>query len=176
MAAPGQPSPQQIAAMQQQFAAEAARRGMTPEEFAKQQREQLTAEAAKHGMTTEQYVTQLRMRALAAHQRQVEAQRQAAQAQAQGQQPQGQGQAPPQSPAQPGQNLPAPPQPQPQQVTRQVPVNPNNPPDPKALAVAAFLRSQNLKTRTCIMDGQRKEMFKGIPHFIIMCLENTYTL
>ncbi|OJJ76579.1 hypothetical protein ASPBRDRAFT_39071 [Aspergillus brasiliensis CBS 101740] len=160
MAAPGQPSPQQIAAMQQQFAAEAARRGMTPEEFAKQQREQLTAEAAKHGMTTEQYVTQLRMRALAAHQRQVEAQRQAAQAQAQGQpQGQGQGQAP-QSPAQPGQNLPAPPQPQPQQMTRQVPVNPNNPPDPKALAVAAFLRSQNLKTRTCIMDGQRKEMFK----------------
>ena len=52
MAAPGGPSPQQIAAMQQQFAAEAARRGMTPEQFAQQQREQLAAEAAKHNMST----------------------------------------------------------------------------------------------------------------------------
>ncbi|PWY74380.1 translocation protein [Aspergillus heteromorphus CBS 117.55] len=154
MAAPG-PSPQQMAAMQQQFAAEAAKRGLTPEEFAKQQREQLAADAAKHNMTTEQYVAQLRMRALAAHQRQVEAQRIAhAQAQAQAQ---AQGS---QSPAQPGQNLPAPPQPQPQQMTRQVPVNPSNPPDPKAIAVAQFLQSQNLKTRTCIMDGQRKQLFK----------------
>lgn len=144
MAAPGQPSPQQIAAMQQQFAAEAAKRGMTPEEFAKQQREQLNAEAAKHGMTTEQYVTQLRMRAMAAHQKQVEAQRQAQAGSPQpGQPPQGQ------------------PQPQQQQTTHQVPVNPSNPPDPKAIAVAQFLRSQNLKTRTCIMDGQRKDMFKG---------------
>jgi translocation protein SEC62 len=40
-------------------------------------------------------------------------------------------------------------------------VNPNNPPDPKAIAVANWLRSQNLKPRTCIMDGQRKDMFKG---------------
>ncbi|KAB8217409.1 translocation protein Sec62-domain-containing protein [Aspergillus novoparasiticus] len=155
MAAPGQPSPQQIAAMQQQFAAEAARRGMTPEEFAKQQREQLNAEAAKHGMSTEQYVQQLRMRALAAHQKQVEAQRQ------------GQGSPQPGQPGQPGQQgqqdeqgPQTPQQPQPQQTTHQVPVNPSNPPDPKAIAVAQFLRSQNLKPRTCIMDGQRKDMFK----------------
>ncbi|KAB8210047.1 protein translocation protein Sec62 family protein [Aspergillus parasiticus SU-1] len=155
MAAPGQPSPQQIAAMQQQFAAEAARRGMTPEEFAKQQREQLNAEAAKHGMSTEQYVQQLRMRALAAHQKQVEAQRQ------------GQGSPQPGQPGQPGQQgqqdeqgQQTPQQPQPQQTTHQVPVNPSNPPDPKAIAVAQFLRSQNLKPRTCIMDGQRKDMFK----------------
>ncbi|GMG15084.1 unnamed protein product [Aspergillus oryzae var. brunneus] len=143
MAAPGQPSPQQIAAMQQQFAAEAARRGMTPEEFAKQQREQLNAEAAKHGMSTEQYVQQLRMRALAAHQKQVEAQRQ------------GQGSPQPGQPGQPGQQgqqdeqgQQTPQQPQPQQTTHQVPVNPSNPPDPKAIAVAQFLRSQNLKPRT----------------------------
>ncbi|KAE8411109.1 translocation protein Sec62-domain-containing protein [Aspergillus pseudocaelatus] len=152
MAAPGQPSPQQIAAMQQQFAAEAAKRGMTPEEFAKQQREQLNAEAAKHGMSTEQYVQQLRMRALAAHQKQVEAQRQ------------GQGSPQPGQPGQQGQQdeqgQQAPQQPQPQQTTHQVPVNPSNPPDPKAIAVAQFLRSQNLKPRTCIMDGQRKDMFK----------------
>lgn len=129
------PNPQQIAAIQQQFAAEAAKRGLTPEEFAKQQREQLAADAAKLGLTPEQYVTQLRMRALAAQQ---------AQRQGQGQQ---------QAQQQPAQ--------QQQQTTHQVPVNASNPPDPKAVAVAKFLRSQNLKTRTCILDGQRKDLFKG---------------
>ncbi|KAL3439394.1 translocation protein Sec62-domain-containing protein [Aspergillus tetrazonus] len=145
MATPGQPTPQQLAAMQQQFAAEAAKRGLTPEEFAKQQREQLNAEAAKHGMTTEQYVTQLRMRAMAAQQKAAEVQRQL--------QANGQSQGPPR-PGQPGQPG------QPQTHTQQVPVNPNSPKDPKAIAVAQFLRSQNLKPRTCIMDGQRKDMFK----------------
>jgi translocation protein SEC62 len=145
MATPGQPTPQQLAAMQQQFAAEAAKRGLTPEEFAKQQREQLNAEAAKHGMTTEQYVTQLRMRAMAAQQKAAEVQRQL---QANGQ---SQGLPRPGQPGQPG---------QPQTHTQQVPVNPNSPKDPKAIAVAQFLRSQNLKPRTCIMDGQRKDMFK----------------
>ncbi|PYI24676.1 putative translocation protein Sec62 [Aspergillus violaceofuscus CBS 115571] len=160
MAAPGGPSPQQIAAMQQQFAAEAARRGMTPEQFAQQQREQLAAEAAKHNMSTEQYVAQLRARAIAAHQQQIAQAQAQARAQAQAQAQGAQGAQPPSQPGQPGQNLPAPQQPQPQQTTRQVPVNPSNPPDPKAIAVAQFLQSQNLKTRTCIMDGQRKEMFK----------------
>ncbi|KAF9893662.1 Translocation protein S62 [Aspergillus nanangensis] len=147
MATPGQPNPQQMAAMQQQFAAEAAKRGLSPEEFAKQQREQLNTEAAKHGMTTEQYVTQLRMRAMAAHQKQVEAQQQ------------GQGSPQPGQPAAAEQQQQQQ-QPKPQQTTQQVPVNPSNPPDPKAIAVAQFLRSQNLKTRTCIMDGQRKDLFK----------------
>lgn len=141
MATPGQPSPQQIAAMQQQFAAEAARRGMTPEQFAQQQRDQLSAEASKHGVTVEQYVAQLRVRALAAHQKHVEAQQQ-------------EGRSPDQQQQQ-----------QPNTTQTQVPVNPSNPPDPKALAVAQFLRSQDLKPRTCIMDGQRKDMFKGGLHF-----------
>ncbi|KAJ5112723.1 Translocation protein S62 [Penicillium argentinense] len=147
MAAPGQPSPQQMAAMQQQFASEAAKRGMTPEQFAQKQREQLTADAAKLGMTPEQYVAQLRMRALQAHQKQMEAQQEGeGQASPQGEQQQQQGQSPtPQ---------------QPQQQTHQVPVQPGQPADPKALAVANFLRSQNLKPRTCILDGQRKDMFK----------------
>ncbi|CAG8010804.1 unnamed protein product [Penicillium salamii] len=143
MAAPG-PSPQQMAAMQQQFAAEAAKRGMTPQQFAEKQREQLTADAAKLGLTTEQYVAQLRARAMQAHQQQQ-------QAQAQGQQAQTEGQQQPQQSA---------PQQHQHQTTQQVPVNPNNPPDPKAIAVANWLRSQNLKPRTCIMDGQRKDMFK----------------
>lgn len=151
MATPGGPSPQQLAAMQQQFAAEAARRGLTPEQFAQQQRDQLTAEAAKQGVTVEQYVAQMRMRAMVAHQKHVEAQQQ--------------GQTSPESgqdgpPAQQQQQ-------QQQQTATQVPVNPSNPPDPKAVAVAQFLRSQNLKPRTCVMDGQRKDMFKGrtMPHF-----------
>ncbi|KAF3394138.1 Translocation protein SEC62 [Penicillium rolfsii] len=161
MAAPGQPTPQQMAqmaAMQQQFAAEAAKRGMTPEQFAQKQREQLTADAAKLGLTPEQYVAQLRMRAMQAHQQQMEAQRQA-----QGSPQPGQPQQPqPQQQQQPGQSgqQQAPQQPQPQQQTHQVPVQPGQPADPKALAVANFLRSQNLKPRTCILDGQRKEMIK----------------
>lgn len=144
MATPGQPSPQQLAAMQQQFAAEAAKRGMSPEDFAKQQREQLSAEAAKHGLSTEQYVTQLRMRAMVAQQKAAQVNQQL--------QANGQGQGPAR-PGQPGQG--------PQTHSQQVPVNPNGPKDPKAIAVAQFLRSQNLKSRTCIFDGQRKDMFKG---------------
>lgn len=144
MATPRQPSPEQLAAMQQlqqQMANEAAKRGLTTEEFAKQQRDQLNADAAKQGLTTEQYVSQLRARAIAAQQQQ---QRQAGSPgpqQQQGQQTQGQ---------------------QGQTTTHQVPVNTGGPPDPKAIAVAKFLRSQNLKTRTCVMDGQRKDLFKGI--------------
>lgn len=122
---------------------------MTPEQFAQKQREQLTADAAKLGLTPEQYVTQLRTRALQAHQKQMEAQQQGQAAPPQGQQQQGQSPAPQE-------------QPQPQQQTHQVPVQPGQPPDPKAVAVANFLRSQNLKPRTCILDGQRKDMFKGV--------------
>lgn len=124
--------------IQQQMAAEAAKRGMTPEEFAKQQREQLAADAAKQGMTPEQYVAQLRARAMAANQ-----QRQG------GSSPQGQ---------QPGPSVQ-------QQQQQQQPVNAGGAPDPKAVAVAKFLRSQDLKSRTCIMDGQRKDMFKGILYY-----------
>lgn len=139
MAAPGQPSPQQLAALQQHMASEAAKRGMTPEQFAQQQREQLATEAQKQGMTPEQYVAQLRARAMAAHQQQAEAQKQGQPAQQQGQG-----------------------QPQQQQNMQQVPVNPGQAPDPKALAVAQFLKGQDLKSRTCVLDGQRKDMFKGM--------------
>jgi len=127
--------------MQRQFAAEAAKRGMSPAEFAQKQREQLAADAEKLGLTPEEYVSQLRMRALQQHAQQ--------QQQQQGQTPPSQGQ-----PGQPGQSPPT-------QQMQQVPVQPGQPPDPKALAVANFLRSQNLKPRTCILDGQRKDMFKG---------------
>ncbi|SZF01157.1 unnamed protein product [Blumeria hordei] len=42
------------------------------------------------------------------------------------------------------------------------PIKPG-PPTPAALAVANFLKGQDLKVRTCILDGQRKDMFKGRP-------------
>ena len=42
---------------------------------------------------------------------------------------------------------------------QQVPVQPG-PPKPEAIALAKFLQSQNLKTRTCIFQDQRKDMFK----------------
>jgi len=54
-------------------------------------------------------------------------------------------------------------QPQPQgqpQQGQQQPITPG-PPKPEALAVAKFLKSQDLKLRTCILNGQRKDMFKG---------------
>lgn len=42
------------------------------------------------------------------------------------------------------------------------PINPG-PPNPKALAVANFIRSQDLKPRTVILNGERKDMFRGKP-------------
>lgn len=41
----------------------------------------------------------------------------------------------------------------------QVPGQPT--PPPEAIAVANFLKSADLKSRTCILGGQRKELFKG---------------
>lgn len=35
------------------------------------------------------------------------------------------------------------------------------PPNPVAIALAKFLRGQDLKPRTCILNGDRKDMFKG---------------
>jgi translocation protein SEC62 len=49
-----------------------------------------------------------------------------------------------------------------QQQQQQQPIQPG-PPKPEALAVANFLKSQDLKLRTCILNGQRKDMFKGMP-------------
>lgn len=45
--------------------------------------------------------------------------------------------------------------------SRSQPITPG-PPNPKALAVAKFLRGQDLKLRTCILNGERKDMFKGM--------------
>jgi translocation protein SEC62 len=47
-----------------------------------------------------------------------------------------------------------------QQQGQPQPINPG-PPNPAALAVAKFLKSQDLKERTCLLNQQRKPMFKG---------------
>lgn len=57
-------------------------------------------------------------------------------------------------PGQPRPGAPRPGQPKPQPITP-------GPPNPKALAVANFLKGQELKPRTCILNGERKDMFKG---------------
>lgn len=95
----------------------------TPEQIAMMQR-QLAAEAEKNGMTVPEYINKLKQQAMQQHQAQMRAQQQ----QQQGQQ---------QQPIQPG------------------------PPKPEALAVANFLKSQELKPRTVIHDEKRKEMFRG---------------
>lgn len=105
----------------------------TPQQIAAMQR-QLAIDAQKNGMTVPEFVKKIRQQQQAMAEAQ--AQQQAAQ---QGGQPQPQG--------------------QPQQGQQQ-PITPG-PPKPEALAVAKFLKSQDLKPRTCILNGQRKDMFKG---------------
>ena len=140
---PGQqPSPQHMAAMQAQIAAEAQRRGMTPQQLQAQQRREVEEAAKAAGMTFEAYLNKLRQQAFENHQRQVAAQQQQAAVQAGqaggGQQAQVQG-----------------------AQGQQVPIQPGTP-DPRALALASFLQSQDLKSRTCILNGQRKNMFRGL--------------
>lgn len=43
------------------------------------------------------------------------------------------------------------------------------PPNPAAIAVAKFLKSQDLKPRTCILNDQRKDMFKGEETASVAC-------
>lgn len=98
---------------------------------------QLAADAAKQGVSVPEFIEMLKKQQL---QRQQQMQQQMQQQQQQG--GGGGGQAPPQR--------------QPQPITP-------GPPNPAAIAVANFLKSQDLKPRTCILNGQRKDMFKGKP-------------
>ncbi|RYO89905.1 hypothetical protein DL766_006932 [Monosporascus sp. MC13-8B] len=118
------PSPEQIAAMQQQLA----------------------AEAQKHGMSVQEFVEHIKRQRFEQMQRMQQQQQQQ-----QGQGGQG-GQGGPQGPR-PQQRPPGPMPGQPQ------PIQPG-PPNPVAIALANFLKSQNLKPRTSIFNGERKEMFK----------------
>lgn len=108
----------------------------TPEQIAAMQR-QLAIDAEKNGMTVPQFIERLKQQAM----QQQMAQQRAQQA------------------GQPGAQQGQPQQGQPQQGQPQ-PIQPG-PPKPEALALANFLKNQDLKTRTCILNGQRKDMFKG---------------
>lgn len=108
----------------------------TPEQIQAMQR-QLSIDAQKHGLTVPQFIEKLK-------QAQIQQAQQRQRAQAQGQ---AQGQPQPQA-----------------QLNQPQPIQPG-PPNPAAIAVAKFLKSQDLKPRTCILNGQRKDMFKGMQTF-----------
>ena len=140
-APPMQATPQQVEQMRQAMQAEAKKRGMTFEEFQAQQKAAIEKEAAAAGLSPQEFIAQLRARAFADMQRKQQAAQQ-----------QQEGQIDPNSPTSPEAA-------QPQQ--QRIPVNTSGTPDPKALALAQWLRGQDLKTRTCILSGQRKDMFRG---------------
>ncbi|OQN97898.1 hypothetical protein B0A48_16209 [Cryoendolithus antarcticus] len=107
----------------------------TPEQI-QQMQQQIAIEAQKAGLSIPQYIERIKAQAMQQQQMQQQMmQQQQMQQQQQAQQQQG---------AQPGQ---------------QVPIAPG-PPKPEGLAVAKFLRSQNLKLRTRIFNDERKDMFK----------------
>jgi translocation protein SEC62 len=111
----------------------------TPEQIQEVQR-RIAIDAQKAGMTVPQFIEHIKKQA-AEHQARVRA------AQAAGQ---------PIPPPPGAQGRPMPPGGMPQRPRAMAP----GPPNPNALAVANFLRNQDLKTRTCILNGERKDMFK----------------
>ncbi|KAF4962340.1 hypothetical protein FSARC_9583 [Fusarium sarcochroum] len=108
----------------------------TPEQIQAMQR-QLAIDAEKAGMTVPEFVDHIRRQA----QEQMRMRAQQAQ----------QGGAPGHAHDHP--------HPHPQQQGRAQPITPG-PPNPKALALAKFLRGQDLKPRTVILNGERKDMFR----------------
>ena len=107
---------------------------MTPQQLQAMQQQEIMKEAAKHNVTPQQYIEMMRAKAMQEHLKQQQAQAQ------QGQQ--GQAKAP-------------------QQVQQQIPLNGSVEAKPEALALAKFLRKEDLKTRTCILEGVRRDMFRG---------------
>ena len=139
----------------------------TPEQIQEIQR-RIAEDAQKAGMSVPQFVEHIKRQAMEQQMRMRAAQ------QAAGQQPGGPG-GPGGPPGQPMQVMQQQgghdhPHPHPHQhghppggaasQGRAQPITPG-PPNPKALAVAKFLRNQDLKPRTSILNGERKDMFKG---------------
>ncbi|CAN8102590.1 unnamed protein product [Discula destructiva] len=110
-------------------------------------------QAAKEGVPVEtimQRIQQAQRAAMMQRMQQAQQQQQQQQGGQPGQQQQGGQPGPGQPPHQGG---PPPPGAGAQPITP-------GPPNPVAIALANFLRSQDLKTRTCILNGERKDMFK----------------
>ncbi len=120
----------------------------TPEQLQQLQR-RIAEDAAKAGMSVPGFIEQIKKQRMAAMQAQ----------QQQHQHSHGDGQSHDHghSHDQGGHNHTHPHQ---QQQGQPQAINPG-PPNPKALAVAQFLRGQELKQRTVILNGERKDMFRG---------------
>ncbi|EEY14854.1 translocation protein SEC62 [Verticillium alfalfae VaMs.102] len=114
-------------------------------------RRQLEADAQKAGMTVPEFVDKLREQAQA--QRMAAAQRAHSR---EARRPAGSWQA---HPHQQHVRLSRPGPPPGARPGAAQPITPG-PPNPAALALATFLRGQELKPRTCILNGERKDMFK----------------
>lgn len=119
---------------------------MTLEQFQEWNRQQIIQGAKEAGMTPEQFIKMKQAEHVENMRRAQQAQQAQAQGQGQGQPPQAQPQGPPGPPGQQMQQI---------DITKPVEAKPD------ALAVAKFLRNQNLKTRTVLFRGQRRDMFKG---------------
>lgn len=115
------PTPEQIAAMQRQIAADAERAGMTVPEFIEHIKKQ-----QMEMMRQQQQQQQQQQQGHEGHDNDDDEDH------GHQQQQEGQGQ----------------------------PITPG-PPNPLAIALANFLKSQDLKPRTCILNGERKDMFRG---------------
>ena len=124
----------------------------TPEQIQQMQR-RLAEDAQKAGMTVPQFIEHIKRQAQ-------EQQMRMRAAQQPGQQPGASMSDGSHSHPHPHQHPHQHPHPQAGAAGRPVPITPG-PPNPKALAVAKFLRNQDLKPRTSILNGERKDMFKG---------------
>jgi len=108
-------------------------------------KKQLAEDAAKNGMTVPEFVAHIRKM-------QMQHMQQMQQMQAQQQQQQGEGGHQHGGPQHQHQHHGGPP-------PGAQPIVPG-PPNPVAIALAKFLKSQDLKPRTCILNGERKDMFR----------------
>lgn len=124
----GQPTPEQIAAMQRQIAIDAEKAGMSVPQFLQHMRQQ----AMEHHMRQQQMMRQQQQQAQGGEHHDHDHDH---------------------------------PHPHPHQHQQQhqqgvaQPIVPG-PPNPVAIALATFLRSQDLKPRTVILNGDRKDMFR----------------
>ncbi|KAF7558736.1 hypothetical protein G7046_g5427 [Stylonectria norvegica] len=131
------PQPGQMPGPGQQIPMPGPGQRPTPEQIQAMQR-QLAIDAEKAGLSVPEFIQRIKQQAQEQQMR-MQAAQQAGQA-----------------PGHEGHNHPHPPQGgqgRPQAITP-------GPPKPEALAVAKFLKGQDLKPRTCILNGERKDMFK----------------
>ncbi|CAK7223383.1 Translocation protein S62 [Sporothrix bragantina] len=147
---PNMPSPEQIQAMQRQLAIDAQNAGMTVPEFIQQLQQK-----ARQQMMMQQQAAQ-RAQMLQQQQGGAASGGEQAHSHEDGHNHEGHSH---EGHSHEGHSHPPPQQMQQQQQQQQQPITPG-PPNPLAIAMANFLRSQDLKPRTVILNGERKDMFR----------------